>query len=139
MSQTAWTVVTVIAVAGSIGMYLLLRGRIRQMDGLPPQLCFGYEKTAQPDRGFSLLFALMLAFAALVMAVVAHNAAEILWMRHAMYGFTLLGCTAGLAETLLVVCGRLRGAAVCARVKWACFAVWTLGMFAGLFLQGWAI
>ena len=139
MSQTAWTVLTVIAAAGSAGMYLVLRRQIRQMDGMPPQLCFGYEKTAQPDRHFSLLFAVMLFFVGLVMAVVAHNAAEILWMRHAMYGLTFLGGAAGLAETLLVAASKLRGASVCARAKWACFALWTLGMFAGLFIRGWAL
>ena len=139
MSQTAWTAVTVIAVLGAAAMYAVLRKPIKQMDGLPPQLCFGYEKTAQPERRFSLLFAVMLFFAGLVMAVVAHNAADILWIRHAMYALTALGCAAGLAETLLVACGKLRPASVCARVKWACFAVWTLGMFAGLFIRGWAI
>ena len=139
MSQTAWTVVTVIAVLGTVGMYAVLRRPIRQMDGLPPQLCFGYEKTAQPDQRFSLLFAVMLFFAGLAMAVVAHNATDILWMRHAMYALTVLGCAAGLAETLLVAAGKLRPASVCARAKWACFAVWTLGMFAGLLIRGWAL
>ena len=139
MSQTAWTVVTLIAVLGSMGMYAVLRKPIKQMDGLPPQLSFGYEKTVQPDRRFSLLFAVMLFFAGLVMAVVAHNATDILWIRRAMYALTALGCLAGLIETLLVAAGKLRAAAVCAKAKWACFAVWTLGMFAGLFIRGWAI
>ena len=155
MSSTLWLITTVAAIAGALGMGLVLKNLHKQLvsafSGFQAwQLRFKYtsqdvksdwEKlgSAQPCmKRFCLLFVPMLFFAALCMAVVAHNAAEIRWMRHSMYGLTALACAFGCAETLLLP-GRAKTAAVCSLAKWACFAVWTAGMFAGLFIRSAAL
>ena len=155
MSSTLWLIVTIAAVAGAAGMGLILKNLHKPftaaISGFQAwQLRFKYtESDVKSDweklgcaqssmKRFCLLFVPMLFFAALCMAVVAHNAAEIRWMRHTMYGLTALACAFGCAETLLLP-GRAKGAAVCSLAKWACFAVWTIGMFAGLFIRSAAL
>jgi len=150
MSNTLWLIATVIAVLGLIVFGLVLRRlykAYRTVDGSyqPFQLRFKYAADDVPqkaqDAKFCYLFIPMLFYVGLAMAVVAHNAAQLAWMRYAMYGLTALGCLLGLVETLLLAQGRRCAAAasVCSLLKWACFAVWTVGMFAGLFMKGWAL
>ena len=157
MSQTAWTIVTVVAVAALVGVGLLLsrlHRRLRALDAafLAPQLRFQYTKeemfaavTKIGQDGHRILktfgwwFLPMLAACALAMAVVAHNAATIRWMRWAMYALTAAGCAAGVWETLCLEFGKIKAASILGRVKWAFFAVWTVGMFAGLFIRSWAL
>lgn len=148
MSQAMWTAATVIAVLGVVlfGMILLkLHKQIKKQDETyqPLQLRFRYAASdaydAPADRRFSWLFALMLFYAALAMAVVAHNAAAAAWLRHAMYAFTGLACFAGLAETLLLLARKAKAASACGLIKWGFFALWTACMFLGLFLRGWAL
>lgn len=155
MNSTLWLITTIVAVAGALGMGLVLRNLHRRLtDALGGfqawQLRFKYTAddvkadwaklgSAQPVmKRFCLLFVPMLFFAALCMAVVAHNAAEIRWMRHIMYGLTALACAFGLTETLLLP-QKGKAASVCSLAKWACFAVWTVGMFAGLFIRSAAL
>ena len=155
MSSTAWTVITAVSVLGIAAMYVLLRKPVKALAALckgyqPPQLRFGWKKedafAGLEDEGmrivkrFGLLYLPMLVFVSLALAVVALNAAQILWMRHAMYAFAAGGCLLGAAETLMLSASRgLRAASVIARIKWALLAVWTLGMFAGLVMKGWAL
>lgn len=148
MSQRMWTLVTVISVLGAalfgVVLYRLYKA-IRKVNETfePVQLRFRYQpENAALTVGsfrFSLLMLPMLFYAGLCMAVVAHNAATILWMRHIMYGLTLGACLSGAVETLLVAAGKPKAAPVFGLIKWILFAVWTLGMFAGLFLRGWAL
>lgn len=148
MSQAMWTAATVIAVLGIVlfGMILMkLHKQIKKQDETyqPLQLRFRYAASdaydTPADRRFSWLFAPMLFYAALAMAVVAHNAAAALWIRRGMYVFTGLACFAGLAETLLLLARKAKAASVCGLTKWVFFALWTACMFLGLFLRGWAL
>ena len=148
MSQTMWTITTVIAVLGLALFGLILKKlhkAYKEIDEKyqPLQLQFKYSaadvKDEPADKRFSLLFMPMLFYVGLALAVAAHNAASYAWMRYAMYGLAAAGCFAGFAETLLLAFGRGKAAPVCGRIKWICFAVWTLGMFLGLFLRGWAL
>lgn len=156
MSSTLWTIATITAVVGAVGMGLILKKRHKQFTAVLSgfqawQLRFKYTEKdvtdVRPQLGkgitqFSLLFVLMVFFAGLCMAVVAHNAAEMRWMRHSMYGLTALGCLFGCAETLLLACEKgacVKAAPVCSLLKWVCFAVWTAGMFIGLFIRSAAL
>lgn len=148
MSQTMWTVATILAVLGLVLFGLILKKLMKAYKEIDPkyqplQLQFKYTssdvKPEPIDRRFSLLFIPMLFYAGLALAVVAHNAANHIWMRYAMYSLTAAGCFAGFAETLLLAFGRGKAAPVCGLIKWGCFGVWTLGMFIGLFLKGWAL
>lgn len=154
MSSTLWTIVTIAAVVGAVGMGLILKSLHKQFSAVISgfqawQLRFKYtEKDVVEARAqlgssiskFSLLFVPMLFFAGLCMAVVAHNAAEMRWLRHTMYGLTALACLFGCAETLLLTGKKsAKAAPVCSLLKWACFAVWTAGMFIGLFIRSAAL
>lgn len=155
MSATLWMITTIAAAAGMLVCYLLLKKPLKALDQVskgyqPPQIRFRYAQKdifadldAQGRRmlqRFSLLFVPTLFFASLCMAAVAHNAAEAAWMRHTMYALTVCGCLTGFVETLLIAGGRgVKAAPVCSLIKWACFAVWTVGMFAGLIIRGWAM
>jgi len=156
MSQNAWMITTVIAVLGVIGMYAAIRPGLKKMQSIqkgfqPLQLRFRYtekdaaeavqslgEGGAKMLRTFSLLFLPMLFFAGLCLAVVAHNAAPYAWLRRVMYALAALGCCFGGVETLLLP-SRAKAAGTCSLLKWVCFGIWTLGMFAGLFIKGWSI
>ena len=148
MSQRMWTLVTAIAVLGAVlfGVVLhRLSKAVRKVDETfePVQLRFRYKaEDAALTAGlfrFSLLFVPMLFYAGLCMAVVAHNAATTVWLRHIMYGLTAGACLCGTVETLLVAVGKPKAAPAFGLIKWALGAVWTLGMFAGLVLRGWAL
>lgn len=148
MSQHIWTLVTVIAVLGAVLFGVVLHRlykAVRKVDETfePVQLRFRYKaEDAALTAGlfrFSLLFVPMLFYAGLCMAVVAHNAATTVWMRHIMYGLTAGACLCGTVETLLVAVGKPKAAPAFGLIKWALGAVWTLGMFAGLVLRGWAL
>lgn len=157
MSQLAWNILTALTAALLVlwGLYLQkLHKRIQAFDKafLAPQLRFAYTKEEMfasvgklgPEghrllKRFGWLFLPMLVLAGLAMAVVAHNAADIRWLRWAMYGFTAAGCVLGALETLCLEGGGIRTASLFGRVKWVCFGVWTVGMFAGLFIQSWAL
>ena len=155
MSSTAWLVVTAAAIVGTVGMYILLRRPVKTLSALckgyqPPQLRFGWKaedaaagldaQGLQVLGRFSLLYLSMVFFAGLALAVVTHNAAQMVWMRHAMYALAAGGCLLGAVETLMIGAGSgLAAASVVGRIKWALLAVWTLGMFAGLVMKGWAL
>lgn len=148
MSQRMWTLVTIIAVLGAVLFGVVLHRlykAVRKVDETfePVQLRFRYKaEDAVLSAGlfrFSLLFVPMLFYVGLCMAVVAHNAATTVWMRHIMYGLTAGACLSGAVETLLVAVGKPKAAPAFGLIKWALGAVWTLGMFAGLLLRGWAL
>ena len=148
MSQTMWTIATVIAALG-LGLFGVILNRLfkayKQVDETyqPFQLRFRYAAKDIPeepvDRRFSLLFVPMLFYAGLAMAVVAHNASAMVWLRWTMYALTAAACFAGTVETLLLWARKSAAAPVFGLIKWGCFAVWTAGMFAGLLLKGWAL
>lgn len=157
MSQTAWNILTAVTVVLLIvlGLYLnRLHKRIRTYSKgfLSPQLRFAYTPQelfpAVQELGhdghallkrFGWWFVPMLALVGMAMAVVAHNAAGIQWMRWAMYALTAVGCLFGTVETLCLEFGKIKAASVCGRAKWICFGIWTVGMFAGLFIKSWAL
>lgn len=148
MSQTMWTIATILAVLGLVLFGLILKKLHKAYKEIDPkyqplQLQFKYAasdvKSDPIDKRFSLLFAPMLFYVGLALAVVSHNAATHAWMRHAMYAAAAAGCFGGFAETLLLAFGRGKAAPACGLIKWGFFALWTLGMFIGLFLKGWAL
>lgn len=156
-NDTLWIVITLVGALGCAVCGLGLRQLHRRLQAVDahfqsPQLRFRYtahEAAAQLDTlgeggralmdRFSLLMAPMLAEILLVLLAVSRNAAQLAWMRAAMMGLSGLICLCGLAETLLVRRGRFRPASCLSRMKWGAFALWTLGMFAGLFLQSAAL
>ena len=91
------------------------------------------------ERSVALLMIPLLFYIALALAVTTHNAAAHAWMRCAMYALAAGGCFAAVVETLLLYAGCGKAAPVAGWIKWALLAVWTLGMFAGLVLKGWAL
>lgn len=159
MSNTMWIVVTIVAVAGAVGMGLWLKAIHRKLSGKvagyqAPQLRFRYTeadfRAESPRLGpegrkvlrtFDKLFVVMLIFAGLCMAVVAHNAAQQQWLRWAMYGLTAVGCAFGELETLILLAEKkgAKAASVFSLIKWICFGVWVAGMFIGLFLKSSAL
>jgi len=148
MSQTMWTIATILAVLGLVLFGLILKKLHKAYKEINPeyqplQLQFKYAasdvKSDPIDRRFSLLFVPMLFYVGLALCVVSHNAAAHAWMRQIMYLFAAAGCFAGFAETLLLAFGRGKAAPACGLIKWCLFAVWTLGMFIGLLLKGWAL
>ena len=146
MSQTMLTAETVVAVLGCGLFGWILNKLIKAYQKVdekyqPLQLQFKYtaSEVKGEDRRFSLLFVPMLFYAGLALAVVTHNASAVAWVRQAMYVLAAAGCFFGFVETMLLAYGRAKAAPVCGLIKWGCFAVWTLGMFAGLVLKGWAL
>lgn len=155
MSNTMWIVVTVAAVLGAVGMGLWLRAIHRKLtEKVPgyqaPQLRFRYTeadfRAESPKLGpegrktlrtFDRLFVVMLIFAALCMAVVAHNAAQFSWLRWSMYGLTAAACLFGELETLILLSEKkgAKAASVCSFIKWIFFGLWVVCMFVGLFIK----
>lgn len=155
MSHTFWVIITIAAIAGASGMGFLLRCMHRKLEGfMAPQLRFRYrgaELTEELERfdaekgkcftRFSLLFGLMLVFAGLCMAVVAHNAAHIAVIRCIMYGLTAAACGFGFLETLLLAAKARFGkaASACSLIKWVLFGIWVALMFVSLFITSAAL
>ena len=155
MSKTFWIIITVSAIAGACGMGFWLRCMHKKLEGFQaPQLRFRYRgaelteelKQLAPEKArlltrFSLLFVLMLIFAGLCMAVVAHNAAHIAVIRYIMYGLTAAACGFGFLETLLLAAKArfAKAASVCSLIKWVLFGVWVALMFISLFITSTAL
>jgi len=154
MSKPMWIIITIIAVLGAAGTGWWLSRIHKQLSGKvsgyqAPQLRFGYTqedfRRESPKLGpegravlrrFDRWFVLMLIFAGLCMAVVAHNAAKIAWIRYGMYGLTAAACAFGFLETLLLTAEKrgAKAASVCSLIKWIFFGVWVACMFISLFL-----
>ena len=154
MSNTMWMIITIAAVLGAAGMgYALKRIHKKLSDKVPgyqaPQLRFRYTeedfRKESPKLGpegrrvlklFDKLFVFMLVFAGLCMAVVAHNAARIVWIRYGMYGLTAAACAFGFLETMFLTAEKrgAKAASVCSLIKWVLFGVWVACMFISLFL-----
>ena len=98
MSQTMWTVTTVVAVLGCVLFGWILKKLIKAYQKVdenyqPLQLQFKYAAAdvKGEDRRFSLLFVPMLFYAGLALAVVTHNASAVAWVRQAMYVLACIG------------------------------------------------
>jgi len=154
-----WIGLTVLSVLG-IGLFgWLLRKRYRALQEIqkgyqPPQMRFKYtqkdverECDALGQQGrkllgqFDWLFVPMLFYVGMALAVVTRNAAQYEWMARAMYALSILGCMLGMVESVLLVGEKLgaKAASVCSKVKWICFGIWVVGMFAGLFIRSTAL
>lgn len=152
-SDTLWLVIAIIGALGTavcgFGLYALHK-RLKAADEhfQSPQLRFRYtanESAAQLDtlgeggkllmHRFSLLMIPMMLEVLLVLLAVSNNAAQIEWMRTAMFGLSAVISLSGVIETLLIRFEKHQPASLCSLIKWGAFAVWTLGMFAGLFIQ----
>ncbi len=148
MSQTMWIIATVIAVAGLILFGLIMNRLFKKQRAVdktfePLVLRFRYTKNdvnpCEVEKRFTWLFVALLFYAGLALAVVTHNATDLRWLRHTMYTMAALGCLAGVLESLLIIRKSAKAAPVLSLAKWALLAVWTVGMFAGLFIRGWAL
>ena len=84
---------------------------------------------------FSLLMIPMMLEVLLVLLAVSRNASQFAWLRAAMFIVSVFISLLGIAETLLLRFEKHQPASVCSLLKWGAFALWTLGMFAGLFIQ----
>ncbi len=154
-----WIGLTVLSVAGIVLFGWLLRKRYRALqewkkDYQPPQMRFKYtaeELAAEFDdmgkrehtlmRQFDGIFVPMLFYVGMALAVVTQNAAQYAWMAWAMYGLTVVGCVLGMAESVLLIGEKmtLKAARACSLLKWICFGIWVVGMFAGLFIRSTAL
>jgi len=155
--NTLWILLTIIGVLGAavIGLGLKkLQGMIRTKDETfqHPLLSFRYsahdvhtlvEKLDELGIGklfdrFSWMMLGMMAEVLIVLMVVTHNAIGVAWMAQAMYGLSGVIWLVGSAEALLVRKAPA-AASVSSLIKWGAFALWTLGMFIGLFIRSTAL
>lgn len=152
-TDTLWLVITIVGAVGACVCGLGLRSlhqRLKAVDEhfQSPQLRFRYtanESAAQLDtlgeggrllmHRFSLLMIPMMLEVLLVLLAVSRNASQFAWLRAAMFIASGLISLSGIVETLLLRFEKHQPASVCSLLKWGAFALWTLGMFAGLFIQ----
>lgn len=156
-SDTLWIIITIVGALGCAVCGLGLRSLHRRMLTVDekfasPQLRFRYtahEAQAQWDTlgeggralmdRFSVLMIPMMLEVLLVLLAVSHNAAKIEWMRAIMFALSGVISFAGVSETLCIRLKKHGAASVLSLGKWGAFALWTLAMFAGLFIQSTAI
>ena len=154
-----WTGLTALSVAGILLFGWLLRKRYMALQEWkkgyqPPQMRFAYDLSvmkAEWDemgkdqhtllRQFDWLFVPMLFYVGVALAVVTRNAAQYAWMEWLMYGLAIAGTLLGMMETVLLVAEQLaaKAARACSLMKWICFGIWVVGMFAGLFIRSAAL
>lgn len=154
-----WTGLTALSVAGILLFGWLLRKRYMALQEWkkgyqPPQMRFAYDLSAVKAewdemgadqhtllRQFDWLFVPMLFYVGIALAVVTHNAAQYPWMEWLMYAFAVAGTLLGMMETVLLVAEQLalKAARACSLMKWICFGIWVVGMFAGLFIRSAAL
>lgn len=157
--EKLWIALTVLSVAGLALFGWLLRKRYRVLQEKhkgyqPPQMRFQYAKADmekefddmdQQDhallRQFDWLFVPMLFYVGMALMVVTKNASQYGWMTWTMNALAVIGCVLGMAESVLLLFEKqlLKAASVCSLIKWICFGIWVLGMFAGLFIRAWAL
>ena len=155
--KTLWILLTVIGALGALviglGLNKLFK-MIRQKDETfqHPLLSFRYrahdvnaivEKLDGMGIGklfdrFSLMMLAMMAEVLIILMVVTHNAIGIAWMAQVMYVLSGVIWSVGSAEALLIRKAP-EVSSVASLLKWAAFALWTLGMFAGLFIRSTAL
>ena len=154
-----WIGLTVLSVAGILLFGWLLRKRYRALQEWkkgyqPPQMRFKYaadELSAEYEemgerehalmRQFDWILVPMLFYVGMALVVVTKNAAQYEWMAWAMYALSAAACALGMAESVLLVGEKLaaKAAHACSLIKWICFGIWVVGMFAGLFIRSTAL
>ena len=154
-----WMGLTVLSVAGILLFGWLLRKRLKALqewkkEFQPAQMRFKYdldEMNAELDemgkrehellRQFDWIFVPMLFYVGIALAIVTRNAAQYPWMGWVMYGLSAAGCVLGMLESVLLVGEKLtlKAARACSLLKWICFGIWVVGMFAGLFIRSTAL
>ena len=153
--KTLWIILTVVGVVGAVAIGLGLRKMQNTLRGIDehfqsPQLSFRYhakdvreqlERLGEDVKLFQRFCWMMLAMMAevlIILLVVSHNITDMLWLQYAMFSMSAVIWLTGSVETLTVL--RKPGfASALSLVKWGAFAVWTLGMFAGLFIRSTAL
>ena len=151
--NTLWIALTAVGVAGALVLGLGLKklhAKIKEAwpEFQHPLLQFRYTANdartiahtmeekglAKPYDRFRWMMLAMMAEALLLLMAATHNITEIVWLQWTMFGLSGVIWLAGSLECLLLKkCPR--AASVLAYVKWGAFALWTLGMFAGLFIR----
>lgn len=154
-----WIGLTVLSAAGILLFGWLLRKRYKALQEWkkgyqPPQMRFQYDLEAMnaelDDMGkrehallrqFDWIFVPMLFYVGMALTVVTKNAAQYPWMAWAMYGLAAAACVLGMLESVLLVGEKLtfKAARACSLLKWICFGIWVVGMFAGLFIRSTAL
>ena len=154
-----WIGLTVLSVAGIALFGWLLRKRYKALQEWkkgyqPPQMRFQYaldEMNAEFEemgrrehellRQFDWIFVPMLFYVDIALAVVTRNAAQYPWMGRVMYALAALAAVLGMVESVLLAGEKLtiRAARACSLLKWICFGIWVVGMFAGLFIRSTAL
>lgn len=153
--KTLWILLTVVGVVGAVVIGLGLRKMQNTLRGIDehfqsPQLSFRYRakdvreqlerlgEGAKLFRRFCWMMLAMMAEVLVILLVVSHNITDMLWLQYAMFGMSAVIWLAGSVETLTVL--RKPGlAGALSLVKWSAFALWTLCMFAGLFIRSTAL
>ena len=148
-----WILLTIVGVVGVVTLGVLLSKlnkliREKHEGFQSPQLSFRYSadrvnqlvenlegKGLLPlfDR-FSQLMAAMMAEVLIVLMVVAHNITDTPWVQIAMSSLSGVIFLTGTAETLILK-KQPKAAGALSLIKWAAFALWTLAMFATLFIR----
>ena len=155
--KTLWLLLTIVGVLGAVVLGLGLKkllGLMRQKDEkfLHPSLTFLYttnEAAALADKldgmgigtlydRFGWMMLAMMAEVLIILMVVTHNTIGIAWLAQAMYVLSGAIWAAGSAECLALRKAPALSSAA-SLVKWGAFALWTLGMFAGLFIRSTAL
>ena len=151
--NTLWMALTAVGVLGALVVGFGIRklhGKIKEAwpEFLCPLLQFRYtahdarsiahtmeEKgLAQPYRRLIQLMLAMMAEVLLLLMAAAHNITDIAWLQQTMFALSgVIWLTGSMECLLLQKCPK--PASLLAYAKWGAFALWTLGMFAGLFIR----
>ena len=151
--QTLWIILTAVGIAGAVVIGLGLKklnSRIKEVNEkfVSPLLRFRYTAndaiacadTLQKagigklyDR-FSLMMLAMMAEVLILLMAATHNITELVWLQYGMFAMSGLIWLTGTAEAALIKKAPAVSS-VLSLIKWGAFAVWTLGMFVGLFIR----
>jgi len=155
--KVLWILLTVVGAAGALVIGLGLKKllcMIREKDEKfqHPLLSFRYKAhdvNALVEKldgmgilklfdRFGWMMLAMMAEVLIILMVVTRNAIGIAWLSQAMYVLAGVIWGVGSAEALLIRKAP-KAAGVSSLIKWGAFALWTMGMFAGLFIRSTAL
>lgn len=151
--NSIWILMTIVGVACTLFCSFNLRSSYQALraalpDFIVPQLSFRYspaqvqsqvesmDKTfLQTLRQFSKHMSDTLVGVWMLLMVVSRNCTTLQWLMLGMMGAATLAFLFGVLETMFVRRAHFRLARACSVLKWGLFALWTAGMFAGLFIR----
>jgi len=153
MNNSIWILMTIVGLACTLFYGFEAHSswktlRVSCPDFLVPQLSFRYNAALVQSQMESMdktclntlrLFCKQLSDALvgiwMLLLVVSRNCTNLSWLMYGMMGAATLALLFAEAETLLVKKAHVRAAHACSVLKWGVCALWTLAMFAGLFIR----